>query len=125
MGGTLENPTYEDVCTDKTGHAEVIEVTYDPQVIDYHTLLDVFFQNHDPTQLNRQGEDVGTQYRSVIFYHSDEQQQAAEAFKKRLEAGEYQKPLCTQIVPVQTFWLAEAYHQQYLKKQGLKSCPID
>lgn len=125
MGGHLENPTYEDVCTDKTGHAEVVHIEFDPEIVSYEKLLEVFWNNHDPTQLNRQGEDVGTQYRSVIFYHNEAQRCVALASKERLErSGKYDKPIVTEIVPAQTFWRAEEYHQKYLVKKGLKTCPI-
>jgi peptide-methionine (S)-S-oxide reductase len=124
-GGTLSNPTYKDVCTDRTGHAEAVEVEYDPSKLSYDQLLDVFWQNHDPTQLNRQGPDWGTQYRSAIFFTSPEQEAAAKASKERLEkSGRYSKPIVTQIVPASTFYEAEDYHQQYLEKRGLASCHI-
>jgi peptide-methionine (S)-S-oxide reductase len=124
-GGTLENPTYRDVCTDKTGHAEVVEVTYDPARVSYEDLLNVFWENHDPTQLNRQGPDIGTQYRSVIFFHTPEQQAAAVASKEQRErSGRYKKPIVTEIAPAPTFYMAEEYHQQYLEKRGLSSCHI-
>jgi len=124
-GGKLQNPTYKDVCTDRTGHAEAVEVDYDPAKISYEKLLDVFWENHDPTQLNRQGPDSGTQYRSAIFYHDPEQQSAAESSKeKRGKSGAYRKPIVTQIVPATTFYEAEDYHQQYLEKRGLASCHI-
>jgi peptide-methionine (S)-S-oxide reductase len=124
-GGTFPNPTYHDVCTDLTGHAEVVRVEYDPSQVSYDDLLNVFWENHDPTQMNRQGPDFGTQYRSVIFYHTPEQQAAAEASKERLErSGRYRKPIVTQIVPASTFYRAEEYHQQYLEKRGLASCHI-
>jgi peptide-methionine (S)-S-oxide reductase len=124
-GGTMDNPTYKDVCTDRTGHAEVVEVEYDPEQVKYEDLLNVFWENHDPTQVNRQGPDVGTQYRTVVFYHSDEQKRIAEESKKsRAESGRYRKPIATQIQPAQTFWKAEDYHQQYLEKRGLASCHI-
>src|SRR5947209_12843560 len=117
MGGTLPNPTYQDVCTDRTGHAEVVQVEYDPDRVSYEQLLDVFWANHDPTTPNRQGPDVGSQYRSVVFYHSPEQQAAAEAAKDRLRAsGRYRRPVVTAIEPAQTFYRAEEYHQQYLAK---------
>lgn len=122
-GGKLNNPSYRDVCTDRTGHAEVVEVTYDPAKISYEDLLTVFWENHDPTTLNRQGPDVGTQYRSVIFYHTPEQQAAAIASKERLQqSGRYRRPIVTAIEPAQTFYKAEDYHQQYLEKRGLSSC---
>ncbi len=125
MGGTLRNPTYQDVCTDRTGHAEVVQVEFDPGEVSYDELLKVFWENHDPTQLNRQGPDVGTQYRSVIFYHSPEQKAAAELSKEeRQKSGTYQHPIVTQIVPATEFWRAEEYHQQYLEKRGLASCHI-
>ena len=124
-GGTLANPTYQDVCTDRTGHAEVVEVEYDPSQVPYRDLLNVFWENHDPTQVNRQGPDVGTQYRSVIFYHSPEQERLAEESKKeRSASGQYRRPIATQIVPAADFWRAEEYHQQYLEKRGLASCHI-
>jgi peptide-methionine (S)-S-oxide reductase len=122
-GGSMKNPTYRDVCTDRTGHAEAVEVEYDPEEISYEDLLKVFWENHDPTTLNRQGPDVGTQYRSVIFYHTPEQQAAALASKEKLEkSGKYRRPLVTEIVPATTFYRAEDYHQQYLEKRGLSSC---
>jgi peptide-methionine (S)-S-oxide reductase len=125
-GGTLENPTYRDVCTDKTGHAEVVEVTYDPSRVSYEELLKVFWENHDPTQLNRQGPDVGTQYRSVIFFHTPEQEAAAVASREQLErSGRYRKPIVTEIAPAPTFYRAEEYHQQYLEKRGLATCHLD
>jgi peptide-methionine (S)-S-oxide reductase len=124
-GGTMDNPTYKDVCTDRTGHAEVVEVEYDPEQVKYEDLLNVFWENHDPTQVNRQGPDVGTQYRTVVFYHNDEQKRIAEESKKaRAESGRYRKAIATQIQPAQTFWKAEDYHQQYLEKRGLASCHI-
>jgi peptide-methionine (S)-S-oxide reductase len=124
-GGARENPTYEQVCTDRTGHAEVVQVEYDPERISYDALLDVFWSNHDPTQLNRQGPDFGTQYRTVIFYHTPEQQAAAEASKARLDAsGRFRRPIVTQIVPAETFYRAEEYHQQYLAKRGRRSCHL-
>jgi peptide-methionine (S)-S-oxide reductase len=122
-GGTLENPTYEDVCSHTTGHAEVVEVTYDPDQISYERLLETFWGKHDPTQLNRQGWDVGDQYRSVVFFHDDEQRAAAERSKAELDAsGRYRKPIVTVIEPAQTFYVAEDYHQQYLEKRGRSSC---
>ena len=124
-GGATENPTYEDVCTDETGHAEVVQVEFDPTQISYERLLDVFWQNHDPTTLNRQGPDVGTQYRSVIFYHSAEQRSAAEASKAKWNAsGHFRRPIVTQIEPAPKFFRAEEYHQQYLEKRGLSHCSI-
>ena len=125
MGGTLDNPTYKDVCTDTTGHAEVVQVEYDSNQITYQELLTLFWQNHDPTSLNRQGADTGTQYRSVIFYHTDEQKQAAEASKMALEASKaYKLPIVTLIVPASVFWRAEEYHQNYLAKRGQNGCAI-
>ncbi len=122
-GGTLENPTYEDVCSHTTGHAEVVEVTYDPERVSYEALLEVFWRKHDPTQLNRQGWDIGDQYRSVIFVHDEEQRRAAEASKAALDAsGAYRKPIVTTVEPAQTFYRAEDYHQQYLEKRGRASC---
>ncbi len=122
-GGTLENPTYKDVCTDSTGHAEAIEVTYDPARLSYDDLLNVFWKSHDPTTLNRQGPDVGAQYRSAIFYHSPEQEAAAHASKDRLEkSGACRRPIVTEIVPASQFWQAEEYHQQYLEKRGMAHC---
>jgi peptide-methionine (S)-S-oxide reductase len=125
IGGHLDNPTYQDVCTDTTGHAEAVEVIYDPSKVSYETLLNIFWENHDPTQLNRQGPDSGTQYRTAVFYHSDAQREAAEASKKALqESGRFKRPVVTQIVPAVTFWPAEDYHQQYLLKRGLANCHI-
>ena len=125
MGGTLARPTYRDVCTDMTGHAEVVQIEFDPARVKYEHLLDAFWELHDPTQLNRQGPDVGKQYRSVIFFHSPEQEAAARSSKKRLEAtGKFRRPIVTEIVPAPDFWLAEEYHQQYLEKRGLASCHI-
>lgn len=119
-GGQSENPTYKDVCTDHTGHAEAVEVEYDAAKVSYGDLLNIFWENHDPTQLNRQGPDFGTQYRSAIFYHSPEQEQAARESKAKLEkSGTYRRPIVTQIVPAVTFYEAEDYHQQYLEKRGL------
>jgi peptide-methionine (S)-S-oxide reductase len=124
-GGSLEDPTYEDVCTDRTGHAEAVEVEYDPERVSYDRLLDIFWDNHDPTQKNRQGPDVGTQYRSAIFFHDAEQERAARASKESRErSGGYRRPIVTEIVPASTFWKAEDYHQQYLEKRGLSSCKI-
>ena len=122
-GGELNNPTYHDVCTDRTGHAEVVEVTFDPQVISYHDLLEVFWNNHNPTTLNRQGPDVGTQYRSVIFYDSPEQEAEARASRDAAQSR-FSRPIVTQIVPAAEFWRAEEYHQQYLEKRGLDHCHI-
>ena len=125
IGGQTDNPTYKEVCTDRTGHAEAVEVEFDPAQVKYADLLKVFWENHDPTQLNRQGPDWGTQYRSAIFFHTPEQQAAAEASKESLEkAHRYSKPIVTQIVPAVTFFPAEDYHQQYLEKRGMASCHI-
>lgn len=125
-GGTLKNPSYRDVCTDRTGHAEVVEVDYDPERVSYDELLNVFWNNHNPTTLNRQGPDIGTQYRSVVFYHTPEQQATAVASKERLEhEGRFKRPIVTQVVPASTFYRAEEYHQRYLEKHGLSHCHID
>ena len=124
-GGKTENPTYKDVCTDGTGHAEAVEVEYDPAKISYDALLEVFWENHDPTQLNRQGPDWGTQYRSAIFFHTPEQEAEAKASKEKLgKSGRFRKPIVTQIVAAPTFYEAEDYHQQYLEKRGLATCHI-
>ena len=120
-GGALENPTYEDVCSHTTGHAEVVEVTYDPERVSYDQLLQVFWRKHDPTQLNRQGWDIGDQYRSVVFFHDKEQQEAALAAKAREQAS-YTAPIVTQVEPAETFYEAEDYHQQYLEKRGRSTC---
>jgi peptide-methionine (S)-S-oxide reductase len=123
MGGSLPNPTYKQVCTDRTGHAEVVQVEFDPSEVSYDDLLDTFWSVHDPTQVNRQGPDVGTQYRSVLFTHSPEQAQAASASRERAQAR-YEKPVATAIEPAAEFWRAEDYHQQYLVKRGLATCAI-
>lgn len=124
-GGKTENPSYEDVCTDETGHAEVVQVEFDPAVVSYEKLLDVFWANHNPTTLNRQGPDVGTQYRSVIFYHSPEQRATAETSKAALEkSGNFRQPIVTQIEPAPKFYRAEEYHQRYLEKRGRSHCAI-
>jgi peptide-methionine (S)-S-oxide reductase len=123
-GGTVKNPTYQQVCTSTTGHAEALQVEYDPNLVSYAKLLDVFWSIHDPTTLNRQGPDVGTQYRSVIFYHTAEQEAAALASKKKLEqSGQFRRPIVTQIVAAPDFYRAEEYHQQYHEKHG-GSCLI-
>jgi peptide-methionine (S)-S-oxide reductase len=125
LGGTLKNPTYKDVCTDTTGHAEVVQVHYDPARISYDDLLNVFWTNHDPTTLNRQGPDVGTQYRSAIFFHSPEQEASAMASKDALQqSGKFRRPIVTEITPASEFYHAEEYHQQYLEKRGLSHCHI-
>ena len=122
-GGTLDNPTYRDVCTDRTGHAEVVEVEYDPDRVSYDRLLDVFWECHDPTTRNRQGPDVGSQYRSAIFYHDEQQRDAATASKAKLDAsGRFRRPIVTEIEPASTFHRAEEYHQRYLEKAGRSSC---
>jgi len=124
-GGHLENPTYEDVCTDETGHAEVVEVEYDPSRVTYEELLDVFWENHDPTQRNRQGPDIGTQYRSAVFFHTPEQRAAALASKERGQrSGRYRNEIVTEVAPAPKFYRAEEYHQRYLEKRGLASCKI-
>ncbi len=125
-GGSLEQPTYKDVCTDKTGHAEVVEIEFDPAVVSYEKILDAFFELHDPTTLNRQGPDWGTQYRSAIFFHSAEQEAAAKAKIEALTAAGTFKPkrIVTLVEPAQTFWRAEEYHQKYLEKRGEASCHI-
>ncbi len=124
-GGKTKNPSYEDVCSDATGHAEVVQVEYNPQKISYEKLLNIFWENHNPTQVNRQGWDVGTQYRSVIFYHDDEQRKIAEKSKKELDAsGKFSKPIATSIEPAKTFYAAEEYHQKYLMKRGKTSCHV-
>jgi len=120
-GGRMKDPTYEDVCTDRTGHAEVVEVDYDPEKVSYEQLLDAFWENHDPTTKNRQGPDIGTQYRSAIFYHSPEQEAAARASVQRAQSR-FRKPIVTEIVPAAEFYRAEEYHQQYLAKRGLSHC---
>jgi peptide-methionine (S)-S-oxide reductase len=124
-GGHTENPTYKEVCTDRSGHAEAVEVEFDSGKVSYADLLKVFWENHDPTQWNRQGPDWGTQYRSAIFYHSPEQAAEAQASKESLEkARRYSKPIVTQMVPAAAFYPAEDYHQQYLEKRGLTSCHV-
>jgi peptide-methionine (S)-S-oxide reductase len=124
-GGKTADPTYKDVCTDTTGHAEAVEVDYDPNKISFEQLLNVFWENHDPTQVDRQGPDWGTQYRSAIFFHSPEQEAEAKASKQNLDkSGRYRKPIATHIVPATTFYAAEDYHQQYLEKRGMATCHI-
>ena len=125
MGGTVENPSYRDVCTGETGHAEVVHILYDPSRVSYEDLLTVFWECHDPTSRNRQGPDIGTQYRSAVFYHTPEQRALAEASKDRLHgSGRYKKNIVTEIRPAAPFYRAEEYHQQYLEKRGLASCTI-
>ncbi len=124
-GGKTQNPTYRDVCTDTTGHAEVVQVTFDPEKLSYDKLLDVFWTIHDPTQVNRQGPDFGKQYRTAIFFHSPEQEAAAKQSKQALEAsGKLHKPVATEITAAGPFWRAEEYHQRYLEKRGATSCHI-
>jgi len=124
-GGKTERPSYRDVCSHRTGHAEVVEVDYDPGQVSYEELLDVFWSIHNPTTRNRQGLDFGSQYRSVIFYHDEEQHRAAVASKEALDAsGEHRRKVVTQIVPAAPFWRAEEYHQRYYDKEGISSCEI-
>ncbi len=124
-GGKTENPTYEDVCSDESGHAEVVEVEYDPARVSYDQLLDVFWSGHNPTTLNRQGPDVGTQYRSATFFHTPEQEAAAKASKERLEKSHrFSRPIVTEITPASRFWRAEEYHQRYYEKRGGGSCHV-
>ena len=124
-GGKTDKPSYKDVCTDATGHAEVVEIEFDPARISYQRLVELFFELHDPTQLNRQGPDWGTQYRSVIFVHDDAQEVVALQTIARLTAEKkFPKPIVTQVVPAETFWRAEEYHQKYLEKRGAASCHI-
>lgn len=122
-GGHMVNPTYRDVCTDQTGHVEVVELTFDPAIVSYDDLVRLFFQLHDPTQLNRQGPDWGTQYRSIIFFHSPEQKQIAERIKQEAQQN-IRGTIVTAVEPAQTFYRAEEYHQRYLEKRGAKSCHI-
>jgi peptide-methionine (S)-S-oxide reductase len=125
MGGHKANPTYEEVCSKMTGHAEVVEVTFDPAVIGYDDLLRVFWELHDPTQLNRQGPDVGSNYRSAVFFHSPEQEETARrSLAAEERSGRYRRPIVTEITPAGPFWRAEEYHQQYLAKRGRGSCPL-
>ncbi len=122
-GGKTENPTYKEVCTDKTGHAEVVQVTFDPKKVSYETLVEAFWHMHDPTQVNRQGPDEGTQYRTAIFFHTAEQEAAAKKSKAALNASRrFSKPIATEITPAGPFWKAEEYHQRYLEKRGAASC---
>ena len=125
MGGALENPTYEQVCTDRTGHAEVVHVTFDPNKVSYKDLLEVFWQSHDPTQKDRQGPDVGHQYRSVVFTHSNDQAEAVRESITLLQgSGAFAQPIATVVEPAQTFFPAEDYHQRYLEKRGQVTCRI-
>lgn len=122
-GGTMENPTYKDVCNGDTGHAEVVQIAYDPAVVSYEKLLTVFWENHNPTTRNRQGPDIGRQYRSAIFYHTPEQQKSAEHAKAALEkSGKWPNSIVTEITAATPFYKAEEYHQEYLRKNGLSSC---
>jgi len=124
-GGTFKEPTYHDVCTGQTGHAEVVEVEYDPSKVSYEELLAVFWNIHDPTTLNRQGPDVGTQYRSAIFFHNPEQEVAAKTSKEQLQhSGRFKKPIVTELTPASPFYRAEEYHQRYLEKHGQASCGL-
>ena len=125
MGGSFENPTYQDVCSGRSGHAEVVQLSYDPDKLSYEDLLEVFWSLHDPTQRNRQGNDVGSQYRSAIFFHTKEQEATARASRDALgRSGRYRRPIATEITPASTFWRAEEYHQRYLQKRGQASCRI-
>ena len=120
IGGNLDNPTYQEVCTDRTGHAEAVQVEYDPDQVTYEELLNVFWNNHNPTTLNQQGPDIGTQYRSAIFFHDDDQEKIAKTSKENLtNSGKFEKPIVTEIVNAPTFYKAEDYHQRYFEKQGL------
>lgn len=123
MGGSTPDPSYRDVCTKETGHAEVVQLRFDPEQASYESLLDVFWQNHNPTTPNRQGPDIGTQYRSVVFVHSAGQERAAKASRKRW-SGHFARPIVTEIVPAMPFYRAEEYHQRYLEKRGLAHCHI-
>jgi len=124
-GGHTENPTYKDVCTDQTGHAEVVQVTFDPAKVSYEQLLEVLWKMHDPTQVNRQGPDFGTQYRTAVFYHTPEQEAKAQKSKEALEkSGKLRRPVATEITAAGPFWRAEEYHQKYLEKRGQESCHI-
>lgn len=125
LGGTLKNPNYKDVCSGNTGHAEAVQIKYDPEQVAYTELLGLFWRIHNPTTLNKQGADIGTQYRSAIFYHSQEQKELAEKSKIELDnSGKYLRPIVTEITPTSTFYQAENYHQEYLIKNGLSSCHI-
>ncbi len=125
MGGQVAHPTYRQVCTDRTGHVEVCQVTFDPTQVSYERLVEIFFRIHDPTQLNRQGPDIGHQYRSVIFVHHDTQEQTAREVKMREErSGRHQRPVVTAIEPAGAFWRAEEYHQRYFEKHGLAGCHV-
>lgn len=125
LGGTLPNPTYKDVCTGRTGHAEVVQVEFDPAQVAFEKLVEVFWDGHNPTTLNQQGPDFGTQYRSAIFYHTPEQKAIAEESKRKLEAsGKFARPVVTEITPASEFYIAEDYHQRYLEKRGLAACHV-
>lgn len=125
MGGEMLNPSYEDVCMGTSGHAEVVEVQYNPSLVSYEELLSVFWENHDPTQLDRQGADIGTQYRSEIFYHNETQKSKADnSLQNEQSSGKYRQPIVTAITPATVFYKAEEYHQQYLEKRGLASCSV-
>ncbi len=125
LGGTLKNPTYKDVCSNSSGHAEVVQIEFDPAEISYDELLDKFFQIHDPTTMNRQGPDPGSQYRSAIFFHSPEQEAIAKANKEKWQSsGKFRRDIVTEISPASTYYIAEDYHQQYLEKRGQSSCHI-
>jgi len=124
-GGWFDNPTYHDVCSGRTGHAEAVEVTYDPAQVSYEQLLDVFWNDHNPTTLNRQGPDIGEQYRSAIFFHDAEQEAAARVSKEKLQkSGKYSREIVTEITPASRFWEAEDYHQQYFEKRGVTHCRV-
>jgi peptide-methionine (S)-S-oxide reductase len=124
-GGTTDEPTYKEVCSGRTGHAEVVQVDFDAETVSFQRLLEVFFAIHDPTTLNRQGPDVGSQYRSAVFYHSPEQKTAAEAMKQQLEAsGKFSRPIVTEVTPASAFWRAEEYHQRYVEKHGGGGCHV-
>ncbi len=122
-GGNFPDPSYQDVCTGRTGHAEAVQLDYDPNVISYEELLDIFWANHDPTTSNQQGPDIGSQYRSAVFYHDSEQENAAKTTKKKLdESGKFSKKIVSEIVKATTFFKAEEYHQKYLQKDGVRAC---
>lgn len=126
IGGHVDNPTYRQVCTDTTGHAEAVRIRFNPGVVSYEQLVEFFFAWHDPTQVNRQGPDIGSQYRTAIFYTTDAQRRTAEAKLAALSSsGKYRRPIATQIIAADTFWRAEEYHQDYLRKQGYESCPSE
>lgn len=125
MGGTMDNPDYRTVCSGQTGHVEVVQITFDPAKISYQQLLELFWRSHDPTQVNGQGPDVGTQYRTVIFFHDEDQRERAELSRQKLdESGAFARPVATSIEPAATFWMAEDYHQKYLEKRGLAVCHV-